>query len=368
MKAKTRLPLIDRFFLWVNYAFCVALLLSYLAPITDPRKFWIIAFFGLGYPIFLTCNVILILYWAFRQRWPIFLSTICILCGLSILNNNIGFHTSGHPKSATGIRLMTYNVHNFKKFGSTKDIPTKHEILSLIQLQQPDVIGFQEYYSRHRGQYNMTDSLKTIMQSRECYVATFEGNADEVIGMAVFSKYPIINKGMVTLSTVHGSGNQCLFVDVKKNDKDTVRFYNVHLQSIRFEPQDYQYLDTMSKGSADVQGTKRLGAKLKIAFLKRAEQVFKIRDHAAQCPYPYVISGDFNDTPTSFAVNQMQKGLKNAFAEKGFGLGRTYNGNFPNYQIDYIMASHHFNVSSYGIIEKKLSDHYPVVSDLELAR
>lgn len=367
MKAKKRLPPIDRFFLWVNYAFCAALLLSYLAPITDPRKFWIIAFFGLGYPIILTCNVILILYWAVRQRWPIFLSTLCILCGLKVLNNNIGFHTGGKSKSASDIRLMTYNVHNFKKFGATKDIPTKREILSLIQQEQPDVIGFQEYYSRHRGQYNMTDSIKKLMQSNEYYVMSFNGNADEIIGMAIFSKFPIINKGVVALSGAH-DGNQCLYVDVKKNEQDTVRLYNVHLQSIKFDPTDYHYLDTMSKGSADVQGTRRLGAKLKIAFLKRAEQVFKIRDHAAQCPYPYVISGDFNDTPTSFAVNQMQKGLKNAFAEKGFGFGRTYNGNFPNYQIDYVMASHQFNVSGYHIIEKKLSDHYPVVSDLELAR
>jgi endonuclease/exonuclease/phosphatase family metal-dependent hydrolase len=367
MKAKKRLPLIDRFFLWLNYAFCAALLISYLAPVTDPRKAWVIAFFGLGYPIILTGNIILIFYWAIRQRWPIFLSAVCILCGLTVLNNNVGFHHSQLPKPAKAIRLITYNVHNFKKFGSNKDISTKHEILSLIQQQQPDVIGFQEYYTRRKGQYDMTDSIKKIMQSKECYVESFEGNADEIIGMAIFSRFPIINRGMIPLSEVHGSGNQCMYVDVKKDSATTIRLYSVHLQSIKFEPQDYQYLDTMSKGSADMQGTRRLGSKLKIAFLKRAEQVFKIKDHAAQCPYPYIISGDFNDTPASFAVNQMQKGLKNAFAEKGFGLGRTYNGDFPNYQIDYVMASRQFNVSSYGIIKKKLSDHYPVVSDLEVS-
>src|ERR1700744_4475587 len=112
MKAKKRLPLTDLFFLWVNYAFCAALLLSYLAPITDPRKAWVIAFFGLGYPIILTGNIILILYWAFRQRWPIFLSTLCILCGLNVLNNNMGFHTGSALKKQGGVRVMTYNVHN----------------------------------------------------------------------------------------------------------------------------------------------------------------------------------------------------------------------------------------------------------------
>ncbi|NNU34746.1 hypothetical protein HK413_13025 [Mucilaginibacter sp. S1162] len=91
-----------------------------------------------------------------------------------------------------------------------------------------------------------------------------------------------------------------------------------------------------------------------------------IRAHAKQCPYPYIISGDFNDTPSSYAVNQMSKGLKNTFVEKGFGPGRTYNGDFPNYQIDYIMVSPQFNVASYTIVEKKLSDHYPVIADLML--
>ena len=62
----------------------------------------------------------------------------------------------------------------------------------------------------------------------------------------------------------------------------------------------------------------------------------------------------------------MSKGLKNAFCEKGSGFGRTYNGDFPNYQIDYIMASPAFDVLDYDIIEKKLSDHYPVCSDLLL--
>ena len=119
-------------------------------------------------------------------------------------------------------------------------------------------------------------------------------------------------------------------------------------------------------GKADKSSARRLGSKLKIAFIKRSAQVVKIKAHAAHCLYPYIISGDFNDTPASYAVNEMAKGLKNAFREQGSGFGRTYNGNFPNFQIDYIMASPQFNVLSYLIIQKKLSDHYPVRSDLQL--
>jgi len=367
MKPKKRLPLFDKLFLWINYGFCLALLISYLAPVTDPREFWIVSFFGLAYPVLLLVNGLLILYWMLRRRWFFLLSAVCIFCGWNVLNNNIGFNnTVSYAPGPKQVRVMTYNVHDFKKFGFSKDISTKREILQIITQQQPDIIGFQEFYTRKKGQYDLLDSVKEIMQTDNYYFEIFDSNADECRGMAVFSKFPIISKGLIRLSDEAGSGNQCLYVDVKINDRP-FRFYSIHLQSIQFGPEDYKYLDTASKnGFTDVHSTRRLGAKLKRAFLKRADQVFKIKAHAAKCPYPYIISGDFNDTPSSFAVNQMAKGLKNAFREKGFGLGRTYNGDFPNYQIDYIMATPHFDVLSYLVIEKKLSDHYPVVSDLVL--
>jgi len=96
--------------------------------------------------------------------------------------------------------------------------------------------------------------------------------------------------------------------------------------------------------------------------------MYLVKDNSLHCPYPYIVSGDFNDTPSSFAVNQMAKGLKNVYREKGSGFGRTYNGDFPNFQIDYIMTSPQFDIEDYQIIEKKLSDHYPVRSDVLLSR
>jgi endonuclease/exonuclease/phosphatase family metal-dependent hydrolase len=369
MKAKQKLPFIDKVFLWINCGLCLALLVSYLAPITDPQKHWTIAFFGLAYPPILLGNVIMIAYWAFRKKWLILISVLGILCGINILQNNIGFHIGGRnmvkSQAENAVRMMTYNVHSFKKYGSNKDISTKHEILEIIATQQPDVIGMQEFYTRKRGQYDMVDSIKKIIGSDNYYVENFSGNNDEKLGIAVFSKFPIIAKGLIQLSPLY-SGNQCLYIDIKKNEH-VFRVYSVHLQSINFEPEDYRYIDTVTKsGKTDLSSTKRLGGKLKRAFIKRSEQVAIIKKHASQCPYPYIIAGDFNDTPSSYAVNQMAVGLKNAFREKGFGLGRTYNGDFPNYQIDYIMTSQQFDVAGYKIIEKKLSDHYPVCVDLVL--
>lgn len=369
MRAKKRnLSFIDKIFLWINYLLCAALLLGYLAPYVDPRKFWPIAFFGLAYPPLLLANLLIMLYWLLRRSWFIGLSLITILIGWNVLSNNIGIRLPNGAGAAANqniLRLMTYNVHDFKRYGAKNDIPTKHEILDLIGQEQPDIIGIQEFFTRKKGQYAMVDSIKKVMRAEHYYFEPTMTSASESIGMAIFSKYPIKSYGLVQLAA-KGSGNQCVYVDVEKNNA-IFRMYSVHLQSIAFEAQDYKYLGNLSsKGKTDIGATKRVGWKLKTAFQKRAEQVFIIKDHAKKCPYPYVISGDFNDTPSSFAVNQMAKGLRNAFREKGAGLGRTYNGAFPNYQIDYVMASQQFSVWEYKIIEKKLSDHYPLSTVLVL--
>lgn len=368
MKGKKDLGFFGKLILWFNYGLCLALLISYLAPYIDPREAWLIAFFGLAYPPLLLFNIILVLYWLLRGRLYFLLSVLTIAIGYQVLLNNIGFRSQTDiAKSSLQnvLRVMTYNAHDFKRYGANNDISTKHEILELIAQNNPDIIGIQEFYTRKRGQYAMIDSIKKIMKSEFYYFEPFEVNYDQASGMAVFSKYPIFNFGLVQLSG-KTTGNQCLFVDIQKGDKK-IRLYSMHLQSIKFEPEDYKYLGEVSKkGKTNMTATKRLGSKLKIAFLKRADQVFTVKAHAKECPYPYIYSGDFNDTPASFAVTQMAAGMKNAFREKGAGMGRTYNGDFPNYQIDYIMASPQFEVLNYEIIKKKLSDHYPVWADVLL--
>lgn len=366
-KAKRKLSFFTRLLLILNAVAAISLLIAYLAPVVDPRTFWLVAFFGLAYPPLLLVNGIFIIYWLFRRsKWAL-ISAIAILIGWNVLLNNIGFSFSGDKdlRDSVSMRFMTYNVHNFQRYGSEKDSSTRHGILKIIKDTQPDVIGIPEYYSRSRGVYDMTDSIKAILKSSGFYFESILANEKEFMGQAIFSSHPIVDTGSVAIS-VPNNGNQCIYADIKFKDR-IVRFYSVHLQSIKFDPEDYQYLDTVTqKGKADLHSTKRLASKLKHAFIKRASQVFIVKAHAAQCPYPYVIAGDFNDTPTSFAVNQMAKGLKNTFREKGSGLGRTYNGDFPNYQIDYIMSSPAFDIDGYNIIKQKLSDHYPVYADMIL--
>ena len=81
-------------------------------------------------------------------------------------------------------------------------------------------------------------------------------------------------------------------------------------------------------------------------------------------PYPVIICGDFNDVPNSYAYNTIGKGTHDAFTDKGTGIGRTYAGVSPTLRIDHIFADKHFNIEQYIRARKKISDHYPLITDL----
>ncbi|MGB4775223.1 MAG: endonuclease/exonuclease/phosphatase family protein [Daejeonella sp.] len=352
----------------INIIAVLFLLLSYMAPFTDPRNFWPISFFGLAYPALLLINVLFVVYWLlFRPKFAL-ISFISILTGYSFLTGFIGFRESTAidvPKSSEGfIRVMTYNVHNFKQYGDKNDVFTKEKILDIIRKEQPDVICFQEFFYREKGEYNFKKLIQEIINSSHYYFEPVADNGYEANGMATFSKFPIIEKGYIAFNNVRG--NEAIFTDIERNNK-IFRVYNVHFQSINFKPEDYKYIKNVTeKIETDVQSSRRIGGRLKSAFLKRSDQVKVIKEHAKSCKTPYLVAGDFNDTPISYTVNSMSEGLINSFRKKGSGFGITYNGDFPNFQIDYILVSPAFNIKNYRIVDQKLSDHYAVRTDLEL--
>ena len=368
-KKNPGIRIFSKLVLVVNIFAVISLIVSYIASYTDPASFWPPAFFGLAYPAILLVNILFIIYWLIRSPKYALISLITILSGWAVLTDYIGFRESSGimvPKSSESfIRIMTYNVHNFKQFGDKNDKLTKDQILDIIRKEQPDVICFQEFFTRQKGDYNFHKLISEILDTKHYYFKPSTDNGFEAIGMAIFSKFPIKNTGNVQFAK-NMNWNEAVYADINTG-KQIFRVYNVHFQSINFQPEDYEYLkDVRKEIRTDVESSMKIGSRLKKAFIKRASQVKILRAHSDNCSTPYIIAGDFNDTPISYTVKTISKGLQNSFREKGSGFGVTYNGAFPNFQIDYILASPHFTVKNYLIVDKKLSDHYPVRTDLEL--
>ncbi|MEC3881565.1 endonuclease/exonuclease/phosphatase family protein [Parapedobacter sp. 10938] len=365
-----RLGFFSKAVLLANIFAAAALLFSYLAPIINPQTFWPIAFFGIAYLPLLVINSLFMVYWAVRRIRFAGISLLAILLGWNTLQKHYGFNAKvpegvvAAPDTAH-IRVLTYNVHFFRAFeqADTK-LTIREQAMQLMDNVSPDVICIQEYYTRQKGKYNMTAEFEREIRMPYHYVSPTAENDYEAYGMAIFSRYPIVGSGVLP---EHEYGvNRIIYTDIDKDGR-VFRVYNVHLRSFGFQKEDYDFINNPSKTiEKDAASTKRIGARLKHAFRARSAQAVALREHSQACSLPYLIAGDFNDTPLSYAVNEVSSGMRNAFREKGRGWGVTYNGDFPNFQIDYILASEAFEVHHYKIVKAKLSDHYPVWADLQL--
>ena len=366
-KIKNRLNIFDKCILTLNLISCLVLLISYLAPITDPASFWMIAILGLAYPFLLFINITFVIYWLFRNRPLSLISLVGIMIGIKILLANFSFHqfkAANHSQRVGHIKIMAYNVHGFGGFEGVDYQAVQKGIFDLITREQPDIINVEEFYENIATREKIFASFTKAMKSTHYYFQPYDYTQWDSTGIAIFSKFPIVNRGIIRVPKA--SQTQAIFADVKYGGQ-MIRVYCVHLQSTHFENPEHQYLDSLRHyGKINLHETKIIGNKLKDAFIKRSYQVATLKEQMNKCPYPFIIGGDFNDTPISYTINQMSKGLKNAFTEKGKGTGITYYGDFPHSQIDYILTGPQIDVVNYKVIKAQLSDHYPIVSELYL--
>lgn len=364
---KNRSTFFDKLIVFLAILAAIGLILGTLAGDKNPVTYILIAFAGLAYPFCLLANLIFLGWWLLRKKWIFALLTVGVIgFGWHTLIATFGlFGNQGNDEKADAkmLRLMTYNVHNFKPYGDEITVEVKEKMFTVVNNQHPDVVCFQEFFTKFKGPYDIVDSLKNRLKMPYFYFQPSMKSQSEAIGLAIFSKYPMENKGVINFDNSLGNGS--IFVDLRINNQ-LVRIYNIHFQSISFDKEDYVYIDKVKEMDPKMNATKRILKMLKTAFQKRSVQVEVMKQHMKSCTTPYVICGDFNDTPASYAVNKMTDSLNNAFIKKGQGLGRTYNGKFPNFQIDYIATTKDFEIMNYKIIEAKLSDHFPVRSDLRL--
>ncbi|TWR27584.1 endonuclease/exonuclease/phosphatase family protein [Mucilaginibacter pallidiroseus] len=361
-RQKPGLSLFDKIILACNILASLLLLLSYLSPTTDPRDIWILALLGLGFPFLVLANLFFIFFWIFRRIKLALISAISILVGFKFILMNITYHENNYSsksKTVNSLRIMQYNVHGFVGIGAKDGVNIKDEILETIAIERPDIITFEDYVVSNATKTSSNDSVKAALKLPNYYFVKLSKKNINAAGNAIFSKYPIVNSGVV--DTTSFNKQRSIFVDIKYNDKK-IRIYAVHLQSVMFKTQEHAFL----KGNVSVSKSEQVSDKLKKAFIYRSYEVAKLKRHIENCPHPYIISGDFNDTPMSFAFNELISGMKSTYQEKGYGLGYTYYNDFPNVQIDHILVSSQINILNYFLKKAKLSDHYPIISDIEV--
>lgn len=340
------------------------LLISYLSPFISPSTLKLMPLFGLGYVIILIGNILLLIFWIIlKSRWK-WVVSIALLVGGSLHFRTISISTDNENTESTELHIMSYNVRLFDRYSSDRkrNYEKKDGIFKFLNNKQPDVVCFQEFYQQDAPTNFITkDSIIEILGSiayHERYSA-FRGKRQK-FGVAIFSKYPIIEKGTINFERQENSHNYCIYSDIVK-EQDTFRVYNLHLESIHFRKDDYDVFSEEDIISKDKQA-KALGMIRKVtkAFPKRAKQAQQVNRHIKSSPYPVIVCGDFNDTPMSYTYNQFNSQLTDAFRNTSFGIGATYAGNIPIGRIDYIFHSPTLNSKNFYVQKEKLSDHYAI--------
>lgn len=281
------------------------------------------------------------------------LPLIAVIIGLPYSFLSIG--TNVPDKNLKGFSVLSYNVRVFNVYHhANNNFESSKKMIDWIRFDDSGIKCLQEFHNQNRSDIFQTKARLSDNGRYEAHIKPQTINhLGHEFGLAIFSKYPVINKGTVVFGKSNYNNN-AIYIDVIYNN-DTVRVYNAHLESMSIDDNDITQNDNIKNIFSNIM--ERLKAGLSI----RAIQVKELVDHMQNCPYPIILACDLNELPYSFVYRKIKTVLNNGFEKAGFGLGITYNGIIPFLRIDNQFSSNnieitHFNTES-GI---SYSDHFPI--------
>ncbi|MCF6132341.1 endonuclease/exonuclease/phosphatase family protein [Flavobacterium wongokense] len=331
-----------------NIVITVLTFIAYVLPFLAPKMFPLLSVLTLILPLFLILNALFFIYWMLQLKRQIFLSGLVLLLGITFINKFYKFSSHDLEKEEKDFTVMSYNVRLFNLFDWINDDSVGNTILHFINDENPDILCIQEY----------SENAKVDLRIYK-YKAIFMEGEQIKTGQAIFSKYPIFNQGDFKIPT---AGNNVIYADIKKG-KDTIRVYNIHLQSIKISPdvnEISEHVDAINQSKSQ-----QLFSRIRDAFKKQEQQAEILVKHKNECPYPVIICGDMNNSPFSYVYRSIKSDLNDCFVESGNGFGQTYKFKYYPARIDYIFASKKMKVKSFNTFTKfENSDHFPIMTRL----
>lgn len=336
------------------------MLLAYLSNHISPAHIWLLAFFGLAYPFLLLINLAFVFFWWWRKKTTALISLAVILIGWGHIGRYLQLPSRQSAPEGKEVSLLSFNVRLFNFYEWENDKYLGDSILHFVQQKNPEILCFQEYMTRD-SQDKISESYLDSMLSDLPYKHVNFTNHSPVYGnygLATYSSFPVVGGGTLKFED---SFNSCIYSDLLIGT-DTLRVFNVHLQSIKLRKDSYTIIDSLQSvfNQKHLDEVKDISGRLKHAYIKRAEQVDKLSVAIRQSPHPVIVCGDFNDTPVSYTYHSVRGKLRDAFIYSGSGTGNTYRGNFPSFRIDYIFHSSGLKSTNFRSDRLRLSDHFPI--------
>ncbi|WP_162127543.1 endonuclease/exonuclease/phosphatase family protein [Flavobacterium phycosphaerae] len=343
-----KLSLFNKIVFACNIVVTVLTFVAYILPFLAPKMFPLLSVLTLILPLFLILNGLFFIYWLLQVKRQVILSGLVLLLGITFISKFYKFSSNDIEREEKDFTVMSYNVRLFNLFDWIKDRNVGDAILTFINEQNPDVLCIQEY----------SENAKVDLRAYKYKAIFMEGNHIKT-GQAIFSKFPIFNQGDFKIPE---AGNNVIYADIKKG-KDTIRVYNIHLQSIKISPdvnEIQEHVDAINQSKSQ-----QVFKRIRDAFKKQEQQAEILVKHKKECHYPLIICGDMNNSPFSYIYRNIKGDLHDCFEEAGNGFGQTYKFKYYPARIDYIFADKKMKIKSFTSFSQfENSDHFPIMTRL----
>lgn len=312
-------------------------------------------------PVLLLVNMVLLCFFLIRFN-PLFLLHLCLLIlGYPYVDSSFSYNSETTAETEKGVNsrisVLNYNVRVFNTYAylQNKNTPGKSMVNWLTE-DDADIKCLQEFYNDSKSEvFNTTDKISANKNYHAVVKPSFVNRIGAQFGLAIFSRFPIIQSGDVALDDL--PHQHAIFADIDTG-QDTIRVYNIHLQSMSIDESKIGDFEQAKKNYLNI------AKKLKFGFIERAKQVDHLLSHIKQSPYPVIVCGDFNDIPYSYTYLTLKEHLDNAFEEAGNGFGFSYNGKLFFLRIDNQFFSSGLKAVKYDIYrEVPFSDHFPIKAE-----
>lgn len=347
-----KLSVFNKVMYFFNIVLTVLTFIAYVLPFLAPKFFPFLSVLTLVLPLFLIVNGLFFIFWMLQLKRQMILSGIVLVLGITFVNKFYKFSSNDQAFEEKDFVVMSYNVRLFNLFQWIERESVKDEMKAFIDEQNPDILCIQEY----------SETANVDLRVYKHKFIFMQGNKIKT-GQAIFSKFPIIDQGNIEFPE---SDNLIVYADIRKGS-DTIRVYNMHLQSIKISPdvsEMQEHVETIDQQKSQMV-FKRIGE----AFTKQQLQAEILMKHKKECNYPMIICGDMNNSAFSYVYRSIKGNLNDCFEEAGKGFGETYNFKYYPARIDYIFADKSMKVKTFQNFPLfKNSDHYPIVTRLMIEK
>ncbi len=247
------------------------------------------------------------------------------------------------------VSVLTWNIHHGTDHQGRLDLERTAEV---IRESGAELVALQEVDRHWSDRSRFTDQARILgekLDMRVCFAPIYsldpqkEGEPRREYGLAILSRYPITSFKNHELSRISSlepeRGIQSLpgFPEAVINLKgQKVHLFNTHLS----------WMD------ADLR-------------LKEAEEMLDIM---AKADHPVILTGDMNALPGTREIHRLEQEMTDTFKAAGEGDGFTYPVLDPRRRIDFIFSSREIRALDSRVIQDVGSDHYPVLSVLEVPK